>query len=107
MVAVNTSSKHLNGSLLYVVARLSTKKLSSCCGSYKLSNGGCEYLFQTYNTNFKWFTVMCGGKAKHKEVMVAVNTSSKHITLILNGSLLCVVARLNTKKLSSCCDSYK
>ena len=72
MVAVNTSSKHitliLNGSLLYVVARLSTKKLSSCCGSYKLSNGGCEYLFQTCKTNFKLFTLICGGKAKHYKV---------------------------------------
>ena len=56
-MAVNTSCKHirqiLNGSLLYVVARLGTKKLSSCCDRYKLSKGGCVYLFQTYKANFK------------------------------------------------------
>ena len=66
MVAVSTSSKHvkqiLNGSLLYVVARLSTKKLSSCCGSYKLSNGGCDYLFQNHDTNFLLLALIGGGK---------------------------------------------
>ena len=66
MVAVNTSSITMIQIsccwLLQVVARLSTIKLSSCCDSYKFLNGGCEYLFQTYNTNFKWFALICGGK---------------------------------------------
>ena len=67
MVAVNTSSKHvkqiLNGSHLYVVARLSTKKLSSCCDSYKLTYGGCKYLFHKYDTNFLLLALIGGGKA--------------------------------------------